>query len=297
MSDAAAISRPSLIAPEAGTKGYEGAGILEAAMGVKDGFADGNGLSILGNGAVVGLNALGAIMDPFQAIFAAGVGWLMEHVDFLREPLDWLAGDPKEIEGHAATWRNLQTRTYEATDYFAGQVKSTTSHWGSDAATAYREKAAQMADGALALGKVADAMAEATLIAGSIVGVVRNTVRDLISEVVGAAISKALQALLVVTIPKVLAEVALLVAECTAKIVKVLKRLNEAIQALGSKFAALAAITARVTKLMDETISETTYGSVFLNSTKVHQADSYLADSGGVNRSSRHQGKMILDVE
>ena len=38
-----------------------------------------------------------------------------------------------------------------------------------------------MADGALALGEVASAMAEATLIAGSIVGVVRNTVRDLIA--------------------------------------------------------------------------------------------------------------------
>jgi hypothetical protein len=281
MSDGASVSRPSLIAGEAETKGYEGAGIAEAAMGVADGIKDGSAFSIIGNGAVVGLSALGAIMDPFQAIFAAGVGWLMEHVDCLREPLDWLAGDPKEIEGHAATWRNLQTRTYEATDFFVGQVRSTTSHWGSEAATAYREKAVRMADGAVALGEVADAMAEATLIAGSIVGVVRNTVRDLIAEVVGAAVSKALQALLVVTIPKILAEVALMVAEYTGKIMNVLRRLTDAIHALGSKLPALAGILNRVKGVMDNAISEATYGSVFLNSSKLAAADGYVSDSEG----------------
>jgi hypothetical protein len=281
MSDGTSVSRPGLIAPEAETKGYEGAGILEAAMGAKDGFSEGNLFAGIGNTAVVGLNALGAIMDPFQAIFAAGVGWLMEHVDILREPLDWLAGDPKEIEGHAQTWRNLQQRTYEATDYFVGQVKSTTGHWGSTAAEAYRAKASAMAESSLALGEVADAMAEATLIAGSIVGVVRNTVRDLIAEVVGAAVSKALQALLVVTIPKIVAEVALMVAEYTGKIMRVLARLSAAIKALGGKFPAVAAVCTRITKMMDSTISEVSYGSLFLNSAKVHVADSYVADSDG----------------
>jgi hypothetical protein len=42
----------------------------------------------------------------------------MEHLDCLREPLDWLAGDPKVIEGQAATRQSLRQRTYEATDYF-----------------------------------------------------------------------------------------------------------------------------------------------------------------------------------
>ncbi|MEU4220755.1 hypothetical protein [Actinoplanes sp. NPDC026623] len=288
MSDGAAISRPSLIAPEAETKWYEGAGIVEAAMGAKDGFAEDNLLAGFGNSAVVGLSALGAIMDPFQAIFAAGVGWLMEHVDCLREPLDWLAGDPKEIEGHVATWRNLQGRTYEAAEYFAGQVRSTTARWGSEAAAAYRAKASEMADGALALGEVADAMAEATLIAGSVVGVVRNTVRDLIAEVVGAAVSKALQALLVVTIPKIVAEVALMVAEYTGKIMQVLRRLTDAISALGGKFPALAEVCTRITKVMDSAISETTYGSLVLNSSKLHTADSYIADSDGAAAAYKH---------
>jgi hypothetical protein len=277
----AAFTRPSLIAGESETKGYEGAGILEAAMGMKDGFKDGNELAGFGNMAVVGLSALGAIMDPFQAVFAAGVGWLMEHLDCLREPMDKLLGDPKEIEGHAATWRNLQKRTYEAAEYFADQVTAKTANWSSEAVAAYRAKASQMADSTLALGEVADSMAEATLVAGSIVGVFRNTIRDLVAELVGAAISKALQALMVVTIPKVLAEVALMVAEVTGKVVRLLRQLAEAIGKLGSKFPAMASTLARITRLMDGTASEMAYGSVFLNASKLHAADSYVSDSEG----------------
>ncbi|WP_250000929.1 hypothetical protein [Actinoplanes sp. M2I2] len=297
MSDAAALSRPNLIAPEAATKGYEGAGILEAAMGMKDGFQEGNFTAGFGNMAVVGLSALGAIMDPFQAVFAAGVGWLMEHLDCLREPLDALLGDPKEIEGHAATWRNLQERTYDAAEYFAGQVTTATSSWVSDAVTAYRAKASAMADSSLALGEVADAMAEATLIAGAIVGVFRNMVRDLIAELVGAAISKAVQALLVVTIPKILAEVAIMVAEWTGRIVQVMRRLSDAITALGGKFPALAEVCARIGRSMDSSISDLAYGSVFLNSSKLHAADSYVSDSEGAAGGFKHAYKTLAQGE
>ncbi|WP_436524281.1 hypothetical protein [Actinoplanes sp. HUAS TT8] len=277
MSDALAITRVPLAAEAADTKWYEGAGILEAAMSMGEGFAQGKILTGFGNFGVLGLSALGAVLDPFQAVFAAGVGWLMEHLDCLRQPLDWLAGDPKEIEGHAETWRNMQVRVQKTLTFFGEQVTSATAPWEAEAVTAYRAKAAGMANGVLALGEVAGVMAEATLIAGSIVGVIRNTVRDLISEVVGAAISKALQALLVVTIPKVLAEVALLVAKYTGKIVRVLQRLTDTIAELGAKFSPVVTICSNVKGLLEEA----TFGSVFLNSAKLAEADGYLADSAG----------------
>ncbi|GAA4596817.1 uncharacterized protein YukE [Actinoplanes octamycinicus] len=277
MSDAVAMSRAPLAASATDTKWFEGAGVLEAAMSAKDGFTQRDYLTGFGNLGVVGLSALGAVIDPFQAVFAAGVGWLMEHLDVLRQPLDWLAGDPKEIEGHAASWRNMQERVYQTVDFFARQVTSNTAPWQAEAVTAYRAKAAGMADAVLAMGEVASAMAEATLIAGAIVGVVRNTVRDLIAEVVGASISKALQALMVVTIPKVIAEVALLVAEYTGRITKVLQRLTDAVAELGGRFSRVLAACDRFNKFVDEAI----FSSVFLNSAKVAEADGYIADSEG----------------
>lgn len=295
MSDGAEASRASLIAPEAETKWYEGAGIFEAAAGAHEGIRDGDYLAGGGNALVVGLSALGAILDPFQSVFAAGVGWLMEHLDCLREPLDSLAGDPKEIEGHAATWRNVQERTNQVADLYADEVLTTTAAWGSEAASAYRMKASESVEAHLALGEVAAGLAEATLIAGSIVGVVRNTVRDLIAEVVGAAISKALQALLVVTIPKILAEVALMVAEYTGRILQVLRRLTDAIDALGSKIGALSEVTSFITRRMDGIIADSTYTSLFLNSSKLHAADSYIADSDGALAAYKHAYRTLAE--
>jgi hypothetical protein len=248
VSDHLSFGRAGLIAPETERQWSEGAGILEAMAGVADGAFTGDLFGATANGAVVVLSGLGAVTDPFQAVFAAGVGWLMEHLAILREPLDWLAGDPKEIEGHAATWRNIEVRVAEATRYFADEVASSTTRWRSLAVSAYRERAEDHAQTVQALGVAAERLAKLTLVAGAIVGVVRNTIRDLIADVVGAAISKALQAVAVVTIPKVVLEVGLLVGECSAKILKLLDRLVAAIRNLSSHLDGLSRLLDRIAK-------------------------------------------------
>jgi hypothetical protein len=247
-----AFTRASVVAPEASTSWYEGAGILESVMGTVEGFSNGDYLGMGGNLLSTGLSAIGAIMDPFQAVFAAGVGWLMEHVSFLREPLDWLCGDPKEIEGHAATWRNIGRRIDFAASHYADQVRTSTVTWTTLAADAYRGRAGRHVEDIQSLGAVSEGMAKMTLIAGAMVGVVRNTVRDIIAEVVGAAVSKAVQALLVVTIPKVIAEVAILVAECSTKIMNLLKRLVASVSKLTGDISVLSGLLERISKSLQD---------------------------------------------
>jgi hypothetical protein len=233
MTSAAYAGRASLIASESGTKGYEGAGIFESACGVVDGVTHGDWLGAGGNAVATGLSLIGAIMDPLQAVFAAGVGWLMEHVSFLREPLDKLMGDPKAIEGHAQTWSNIEQRIYDATDFLVDEVNRSTAVWAAQSAEAYRRRARLHADSIQAMGKIADGMSKATTIVGAMVGVIRNTIRDIVAEVIGACISKAIQAVTVVLIPKVVAEVAILVGKTSAKILNLLKRLFTAIREMG----------------------------------------------------------------
>ncbi|MBY8847936.1 hypothetical protein [Saccharothrix longispora] len=55
--------------------------------------------------AAAWLDTLGVALDPFEALGAAGVGWLVEHVRFLRAPLDWLEGDGERIKEVVARWR------------------------------------------------------------------------------------------------------------------------------------------------------------------------------------------------
>ncbi|GAB1641465.1 hypothetical protein [Krasilnikovia sp. MM14-A1259] len=233
MTGAASIGRPGLIAQESATKGYEGAGIFESACGVVDSGFHLDGFGFAGNLVATGLGAIGAIMDPLQAVFAAGVSWLMEHLDCLREPLDRLMGDPKAIEGHAQSWKNIEKRIYDATDFFVAEVNRSTAVWAAESAEAYRQRAHDHADAIQAIGKIADGMSKATTIMGALVGVVRNTIRDIVAEVVGACISKAIQAATVVLIPKVAAEVAVLVAKTSTKILGLLKQLFSSIKQVG----------------------------------------------------------------
>ncbi len=245
MSSDAYVGRPGLIAAESPTKAYEGAGIFESACGIVDGAANGDVLGVGGNVVATGLSLIGAVMDPLQAVFAAGVGWLMEHVSFLREPLDKLMGDPKAIEGHAQSWKNIEQRIYDATDFFVAEVNRSTAAWAAGSAEAYRRRARGHAESIQAMGKIADGMSKVTTIVGAVVGVARNTIRDIVAEVVGACISKAIQAATVVLIPKAIAEIAVLVGKTSAKILNLLKQLFATIQKAG-------AFTKQLQGLMDQ---------------------------------------------
>lgn len=50
-----------------------------------------------------------AAVDPLGLLDAAGLGWLVGHLDVLREPLDWLAGHGDRFEDAVATWRQVAT--------------------------------------------------------------------------------------------------------------------------------------------------------------------------------------------
>ena len=108
-------------------------------------------------------------------------------------------------------------------------------YWNDQAAAAYRSGVRGRVEHMEAAGKLVGILSEITMVAGAMIGVVRNTVRDLIAEVVGAAISKALWALAVVTIPKIAAEIAIMVGKYSAMIASLLKRLSLAIKELAGK--------------------------------------------------------------
>ena len=76
--------------------------------------------------------------------------------------------------------------------------------------------------------------------------------------------------------------------ETTADLTRVSALLSDAITALGSKFPALAEVCAFVSQKMGDSISDLAYGSVFLNSSKLHAAESYVSDSEGVRGGFKH---------
>ncbi|MFF5100522.1 MULTISPECIES: hypothetical protein [Actinosynnema] len=96
-----------MAAPQDDTSAVTGIGIAESSVDLANGIADGNWVEAGLGGVGVGLEVLSVVIDPVGTVASYGVGWLMEHVQPLKEALDWLAGDPPVIRSFSETWGNV----------------------------------------------------------------------------------------------------------------------------------------------------------------------------------------------
>ncbi|OLR93845.1 WXG100 family type VII secretion target [Actinokineospora bangkokensis] len=234
-----------LIAQPKGVELLAGTGLGESGFALAKDIGNGSGWQELAvDGFVVGLDALSLVMNPLGEVVKAGVGWLMEHIDFIREPLEVLTGDPAHIEAIAKTWENVAQRIDDMADEYRDAMPLTAC-WSGDAASGY----GRVANGYIAaLGQVAaqarDA-ADGVKVAGVVVATERAIVFDLIATFISDVITRALLALasswftcgasVAVFATSVVADAAQLVA----KLQKRLGKLLQSIQGFVAKYRVL----------------------------------------------------------
>ncbi|WP_253774350.1 RHS repeat-associated core domain-containing protein [Goodfellowiella coeruleoviolacea] len=225
---------PLVAQPQDSTTAFTGAGLLESAADLKSAIEQGDWAATALGAVDVGLSALGAVMDPFGEILAAGVGWLIEHVGPLKEGLNQLAGNPDEITAHAQTWTNVATELGAIATDLGAMVAADTAEWQGGAADAYRQRAADTVNLLTAAKEGAAGAASGVQTAGEVVAAVRGLVRDIIAELVGHLVSWALQvvATLGIGLTWVVPQVAQRVAETATQIARLTSRLVQALKAL-----------------------------------------------------------------
>jgi uncharacterized protein YukE len=191
-----------------------------------------------------GLDALALVSDPVGALLQYGIAWLIEHVKPLSEALDWLAGDPGAIAGHAATWRNVAVTLRTESDDLARSAKVDLTEWSGAASDAYRIWANRRDQSLQALAKASDTMALITEGAGMLIGTVRMMVRDAVATVVSRLIVYAgeLVASLGTATPVVIGQVSTLCASWAARISRWLKDLISSLRNLGAAMRHLGEI-------------------------------------------------------
>ncbi|TQM82855.1 hypothetical protein FHX81_5266 [Saccharothrix saharensis] len=111
-----------------------------------------------------------ADVDPLVLLDVAGLGWLVEQVGVLREPLDWLAGHGERFEDAVATWRQVATT-------LDGMARRRSGGWLTGEIAAMSRSCAA----------VASHVAEVRAITAAVHGVFRDVVALFVREVLGHA--------------------------------------------------------------------------------------------------------------
>lgn len=176
---------------------FEGAGVVSSWADVVD--ADkGDPFEVVFTSTAAALDTLGFVADPFGSLFSAGIGWLMEHIAILREPLDALAGDPLQITSAAQEWHRISIELAAVAADLRGPGAQASgpatppAGWEGVASDGY---AATVADRAGRIDFVAvqsDQLAMSLLKQGALVGTVRSLIRDGIAELVKSAVEWAI---------------------------------------------------------------------------------------------------------
>lgn len=209
----------SLVAAPATTRtAYTGVSLVDGFQSLHQSVQGGSWVDgLLAGGSLAG-DAAATVIDPFSALLANGLGWVMEHFEPLREMLDGLAGIPDRVTAHAQTWSSMANELQAMTEDLQSSLAGDLPDWSGVAAGSYRSMMASNIDGLGGLAVLAGTMSAATQAAGNLVQFTRDIVRDLICDLVARVIVWAVEALAVVTIPVVTAQIVAAIAKWSSRI-------------------------------------------------------------------------------
>jgi hypothetical protein len=215
-------ANPLVAAPVDTSTAFGGAGLLESLTDLSSSLQSGDWVAAGLSGVGVALDTAAAVVDPFGSLIAAGLGWLMEHLEPLKGWLNDLTGDAGAVLGFAATWDNVATAMTDAGDELNRVVRADLEGMSGASVLAYAAYANGLADRVRAAGGSASAMGSALRTCSTVVQVVHDLVRDTLAQLVGSIISWAAELVLTVGLatPWVVSQVTTRVGSLAARVGK-----------------------------------------------------------------------------
>ncbi|WP_428835494.1 WXG100 family type VII secretion target, partial [Saccharopolyspora thermophila] len=148
--------------------GIKGIGIAES---IHDVTSLNDGSSWVEAGLAYGglaMEAVSIAVDPVGTLLSYGLSWLIEHVEPLKEALDWFAGDPDGVKAYGATWANVSKAVGEAVQQYDAAVKADTAQWTGAAGDAYRRHAAEKSEALSGAAELANTISTVVTIMGEV---------------------------------------------------------------------------------------------------------------------------------
>lgn len=137
----------------------------------------------------------GGVSDPLSMLVSSGVGWLLGHISFLREPLDALQGDPAAIQAQVDQLMQHATELMTIANDHSQQMTEA-QDWSGEAADAFHGSMDRLSGELASLSSLMDSTANITAASGEMLVAVRAAVEELITTlvtqlIIGAAIALA----------------------------------------------------------------------------------------------------------
>lgn len=172
------------------SKDTEGAGLFSDAASTIGDAKSGNWGGLAVDAVGDGMDALGVAMDPLGSLAGAGIGWLIEHVGFLKKPLDYLAGQPELVTAKSQTWTNVSKALSDAADQYEQSAQRLQGSNTSDAVNGASATGGNLATVLRGASTHASDAATAMQVAATLVGTTRGVIRDTVSQFAGDAVVK-----------------------------------------------------------------------------------------------------------
>lgn len=272
------------------TSPFAGTLLLEDGVQLADALKSGDWVSG-GMAAFSGaVDTVAAVSDPLGTLIAAGLGWLLDHVEPLKGWFNDLTGNAAEVEAFAQTWTNIQTQLQGAGDELL-RVLGDVDELAGEAMDAYRRFQSDTAAHLRLAGDWAGGFATGLHVASVIVQAVHDIVRDVLSQLVGSAISWAAEAVFTLGLatPWIIEQVSTRVASLVGRVGKFVTRLLESIKSLRGLLDQLKPLLDKATELFDTLL----HGA----RSTAHSTRESVAALPGVRRLDPRRNKLIDDID
>jgi uncharacterized protein YukE len=196
----------------------------------------------------MGMDIAGFATDPLGTLASSVVGWIIENVDFVRQPFDDLAGDPPAIEAAANTWTNIAKRLKDTRES-QQQALTQLSGWRGPAADAYKERAGDLITGLANSAEAAESASNKIKVAAALVAATRTLIRDLLADLAGTLLAWGVPAA-AAAVPTAGASVAAFITRAVTKAVQIGTKIAGFLKKLFGALDKLAALAKRASTAM-----------------------------------------------
>lgn len=227
--------------PATGPGFMAGVTAFEAGWAIAEGIDKGDWKIALSGVAALALDVAGAALDPIAYVAGQLFSWMLEHIEPARAALHALSGNPDMVKGYAQSWTNIEKHMLTVSQEFGRASAEEAPSWTGEAASAYRNRAAEIAGICGGVAGAAHGIASLTTGMAEVVNGVRTAVRDILSAIAGSMVSWAIElaATLGVAAPLVVAQATSAIARVCSAVAKILFKLETV---LGAAITALVAL-------------------------------------------------------